>query len=58
MLLWSCLWAEDVYAIFNAEAIKDSNLSLATSGIVTNIFVDVDSEVKAGICSSRFLIKI
>ncbi|HCD73150.1 MAG TPA: efflux transporter periplasmic adaptor subunit, partial [Helicobacter sp.] len=39
MLLWSCLWAEDVYAIFNAEAIKDSNLSLATSGIVTNIFV-------------------
>lgn len=48
MLLWSCLWAEDVYAIFNAEAIKDSNLSLATSGIVTNIFVDVDSEVKSG----------
>lgn len=40
--------AEDVYAIFNAEAIKDANLNLATSGIVSEIFVDVGSEVKKG----------
>lgn len=46
--MWSCLWGEDVYAIFNAEAIKDANLTLATSGIVSDIFVDVDSEVKKG----------
>ncbi|TLD97575.1 HlyD family efflux transporter periplasmic adaptor subunit [Helicobacter jaachi] len=40
------MWAEDVYAIFNAEAIKDAKLTLATSGIVEEIFVDVGSEVK------------
>ena len=45
-LLCAHLWGEDVYAIFNAEAVKDANLKLATSGIVTNMFVDVDSEVK------------
>lgn len=48
MLLCGHLWAEDVYAIFNAEAIKDANLKLSTSGIVTDILVDVDSEVKEG----------
>ncbi|MCX2717317.1 efflux RND transporter periplasmic adaptor subunit [Helicobacter sp. MIT 21-1697] len=42
------MWAEDVYAIFNAEAIKDANLNLATSGIVSDIFVDVGSEVQTG----------
>lgn len=40
--------AEDVYAIFNAEAQKDANLNLAVSGIVAEIFVDVGSEVKEG----------
>ncbi len=45
-LLCAHFWGEDVYAIFNAEAVKDANLKLATSGIVTNMFVDVDSEVK------------
>lgn len=40
--------AQDVYAIFNAEAIKDANLNLALSGIVSHIFVDVGSEVKEG----------
>jgi len=40
--------AEEVYAIFNAEAQKDANLNLAVSGIVQEIFVDVGSEVKEG----------
>lgn len=40
--------AEDVYAIFNAEAIQDANLTLATSGIVSDIRVAVGSEVKKG----------
>lgn len=40
------LYAEDVYAIFNAEAVKDASLNLATSGIVSGIFVDVGSAVK------------
>ncbi|WP_334098044.1 biotin/lipoyl-binding protein [Helicobacter typhlonius] len=48
IFLASSMWAEDVYAIFNAEAIKDANLNLATSGIVSDIFVDVGSEVKKG----------
>lgn len=42
------LVAEDVYAIFNAKAVKDSDLMLASSGIVSEIFVDVGSEVKKG----------
>ena len=49
IMLLSHMYAnEDVYAIFNAEAIKDANLNLATSGIVSNILVDVGSEVKKG----------
>ncbi|TLD82305.1 efflux RND transporter periplasmic adaptor subunit [Helicobacter sp. MIT 05-5293] len=40
--------AEDVYAIFNAEAIQDADLKLAVSGIVNEIFVDVGSEVHKG----------
>ena len=48
----SCLggkiYAEDVYAVFNVKAIKDSNLALDVSGVVEKIFVDVDSEVKKG----------
>ena len=43
MLLSHMYAGEDVYAIFNAEAIKDANLNLATSGIVSNILVDVGS---------------
>ncbi|MCI6216996.1 MAG: HlyD family efflux transporter periplasmic adaptor subunit [Helicobacter sp.] len=39
-------YSENIYAIFNAQAIKDSNLSLGNSGIVTQIFVDVGSVVK------------
>lgn len=42
------LWAEDVYAIFNVEAIQDSNLMMDSTGIVDKIFVDVDSAVKTG----------
>ena len=48
IFLASSMWAEDVYAIFNAEAVKDANLNLAASGIVSSILVDVDSEVKQG----------
>lgn len=48
LLLLTMAYAEEVYAIFNAQAIKDANLSLGSSGIVTEIYVDVGSEVKAG----------
>ncbi|RDU60471.1 efflux RND transporter periplasmic adaptor subunit [Helicobacter marmotae] len=48
LMLCMNLYGEDVYAIFNAEAIKDANLKLAASGIVQDIFVDVDSVVKKG----------
>lgn len=44
---WTSLFAqEQVYAIFNVAAVKDSNLMMDTSGIVANIFVDVGSKVK------------
>ena len=39
---------ERVYAIFNAKAIQDANLSLGSSGIVAEIDVDVGSVVKKG----------
>lgn len=48
MLFCGILNAESVYAIFNAQAIKDANLSLGNSGIVTEIYVDVGSAVKKG----------
>ncbi|PAF41472.1 HlyD family efflux transporter periplasmic adaptor subunit [Helicobacter sp. 11S03491-1] len=44
----SLLWGEDVYAIFNIEAVQDSNLTLDTSGIISEMLVDVDSVVKKG----------
>lgn len=46
LLSFSILWGEDVYAIFNIEAVKDSNLTLDSSGIVSEMLVDVDSVVK------------
>ena len=48
LLFATMTYAEEVYAIFNAQAIRDANLSLGSSGIVTQIYVDVGSEVKAG----------
>ena len=39
---------DGVYAIFNAEAIKDADLTLDSAGIVSEIFVEVGSEVKKG----------
>ena len=48
LLLAAVAYAEEVYAIFNAQAIRDANLSLGSSGIVTKIYVDVGSEVKEG----------
>lgn len=47
-LAGSLLLAEDVYAVFNIQAVQDSNLMLDSTGIVDKIFVDVDSAVKAG----------
>lgn len=44
----SLMWGEDVYAIFNVEAIQDSNLTLDTSGIVAELSVDVGTLVKKG----------
>ncbi|PAF51649.1 HlyD family efflux transporter periplasmic adaptor subunit [Helicobacter sp. 13S00477-4] len=48
ILSMSMLWAEDIYAIFNIEAVQDANLTLDTSGIVSEMYVDVDSIVKKG----------
>lgn len=36
----------EVYGIFNVVAVRDSNLMMDTSGIVSNIYVDVGTEVK------------
>lgn len=49
-LLFVCqsAFAEDIYAVFNVNAIKDANLAVEVSGVVEKIFVDVDSEVKKG----------
>ena len=41
-------FAEDIYAVFNVNALKDANLAVEVSGVVEKIFVDVDSEVKKG----------
>ncbi|ANV98642.1 efflux transporter periplasmic adaptor subunit [Helicobacter enhydrae] len=39
---------EKVYAIFNIEALQDSNLMLDSSGIVAQILTEVGDEVKRG----------
>lgn len=36
----------EVYGVFNVAAVRDSNLMMDTSGIVSNIYVDVGTEVK------------
>ncbi|PAF53117.1 efflux transporter periplasmic adaptor subunit [Helicobacter sp. 13S00482-2] len=46
LLSFSILWGDDVYAIFDVQAVRDSNLTLDSSGIVSQMFVDVDSVVK------------
>ncbi|CBG39675.1 efflux RND transporter periplasmic adaptor subunit [Helicobacter mustelae] len=38
----------DVYAIFNIQAVQDSDLALDSSGIVGSLYVDVGSVVKKG----------
>lgn len=59
VLFLSCfLWAsnlpsnvekkENIYAIFNIEAFQDANLALDSSGIISDLLVDVGSEVKKG----------
>lgn len=44
----SLMWGEDVYAIFNVEAIQDSKLTLDTSGIVAELSADIGAIVKKG----------
>lgn len=53
VLVFCFLWASDlrqgsVYAIFNVEAVQDSNLTLDSSGIIKELLVDVGSRVKKG----------
>ncbi|GAB0172076.1 efflux RND transporter periplasmic adaptor subunit [Helicobacter trogontum] len=36
----------EIYGVFNVAAVRDSNLMMDTSGIVSNIYVDVGTEVK------------
>ena len=42
------LSAEDIYATFNVEAVKNANLAFSSSGIVKNVLVEITSEVKKG----------
>lgn len=48
VLLCGLLNAENIYAIFNIEALQDAKLTLDSSGIVAKLAVDVGSEVKKG----------
>lgn len=48
VILSNILLAEEVYATFNIEAIKDSKLTLDRSGIVDDIKVDIGQRVKKG----------
>lgn len=47
-LICSSVYGEEVYAIFNVEALKDSQLKLDGSGIVDQIKVSVGSKVRKG----------
>lgn len=42
------LYSEDIYATFIVKSVQNSTLSLASSGIVENIFVEIGSKVKKG----------
>ena len=44
----SIVFAQDIYATFNVKALKESKLTLSSSGIVEKIYVDVGSDVKKG----------
>ncbi|MEA3373699.1 MAG: efflux RND transporter periplasmic adaptor subunit [Campylobacterota bacterium] len=48
LLFGSLLNAEEIYATFDVHASRQSGLTLASSGVVKNIHVDVGSQVKAG----------
>jgi len=48
LVLNSLVFAQDIYATFNVEALKESELTLSSSGIVKKIYVDVGDEVKKG----------
>jgi len=45
-LLGATLWGQDVYATFNVQAHKESNLVLSATGLVKKINVDVGDKVK------------
>jgi len=46
LILNAILLAQDIYATFNVEALKESELTLSSSGIVKAIYVDVGDKVK------------
>ncbi len=48
LILNSIVFAQDIYATFNVEALKESKLTLSSSGIVKKIYVDVGDQVKKG----------
>lgn len=48
LIINTMIFAQDIYATFNVEALKESKLTLSSSGIVKNIYVDVGDKVKKG----------
>jgi len=42
------LYADQIYATFNIKASQSANLAFSSSGIVDNIYVDINSIVKKG----------
>lgn len=48
LLLASLIKADEIYATFEAEAVRFSNLSLRASGVIDAIYVDVGERVSKG----------
>ena len=48
LTLHSSIFAQEIYATFNVDALKESQLTLSASGIVNKIHVDIGDTVKKG----------
>jgi len=48
LLISTSVFAQDIYATFTVDALKESKLTLSTSGIVEQIHVDVGDKVSKG----------
>lgn len=48
MLFGLHLFAQEIYATFDVEGVRDSNLALSSSGVVERLYVQVGDRVKKG----------